>query len=210
MHTKAMSTGVSLASCCASVTCSARTGTENSATSLAWVTRRPCFLMCSTCSGQGSMNVTSSPACTIWAPAYPPTAPAPTIAIFRPMLSSRHSWQPRLARRPGSSQRLNRSAPGARRHSLTSPRSSNQQFRLIDHTKQHFPGSRNAGALAGTPRGDSGSQCGCPRQDNRSAPSSAACTALPYSISSSARPPTKEIQPQLMTCSRSQSRSVRR
>src|SRR6266511_5847744 len=32
------------------------------------------------------MKVTSSPACTICAPAYPPTAPAPTIAIFRPML----------------------------------------------------------------------------------------------------------------------------
>src|SRR6266702_4577869 len=62
MQTKAMSTGLSLASCCASVTCSARTGTENSATSLAWVTRSPCFFMCSMCSGQGSMNVTSSPA----------------------------------------------------------------------------------------------------------------------------------------------------
>jgi hypothetical protein len=145
MHTKAMSTGVSLASRCASVTCSARTGTENSATSLAWVTRRPCFLMCSICSGHGSMNVTSSPACTIWAPAYPPTAPAPTIAIFRPMLSSRHSWQPRLARRPGSSQRLNRVAPGARRYSFTRPRSPIQQFRLTDLTKQHFPRLRNAG-----------------------------------------------------------------
>src|SRR5450631_630905 len=32
------------------------------------------------------MNVTSSPACTIWAPAYPPTAPAPTMAILRPIL----------------------------------------------------------------------------------------------------------------------------
>src|ERR1700722_14534274 len=86
MQTKAISTGASLASCCASVTCSARTATENSATSLAWVTRRPCFLMCSTCSGHGSMKVTSSPACTICAPAYPPTAPAPTIAILRPMV----------------------------------------------------------------------------------------------------------------------------
>src|SRR6476661_5511 len=108
MHTKAMSTGRSLASCCASVTCSARTGTENSATSLAWVTRSPCFLMCSTCSGHGSMNVTSSPACTIWAPAYPPTAPAPTIAIFRLMLSSRHFLRPEVSRRPGSSQRSSR------------------------------------------------------------------------------------------------------
>src|ERR1019366_5220176 len=86
MHTKAMSIGVSLASRWASVTCSARTGTENSATSLAWVTRRPDFRICSTCSGHGSMNVTSSPACTIWAPAYPPTAPAPTKAILRPIL----------------------------------------------------------------------------------------------------------------------------
>src|SRR6266849_1125841 len=85
MHTKAMSTGFSLASCCASVTCSARTATVNSATSLACVTRSPCFLICSTCSGQGSMNVTSSPACTIWAPAYPPTAPAPTMAILWPI-----------------------------------------------------------------------------------------------------------------------------
>src|SRR6266851_506855 len=144
MHTKAMSTGASLASCCASVTCSARTETENSATSLAWVTRRPCALMCSTCSGHGSMNVTSSPACTIWAPAYPPTAPAPTIAIFRPMLSSRHCWQPRLARRPGSSQRLNRVAPGAKRYSL-SPGSSIQHFRLTDKTEQDFLRSRNAG-----------------------------------------------------------------
>src|SRR5262249_44719169 len=32
-------------------------------------------------------NVTSMPACTICAPAYPPTAPAPTIAIFWPMAS---------------------------------------------------------------------------------------------------------------------------
>src|SRR5258708_4073296 len=118
MHTKAMSSGVSLASCCASVTCSARTGTENSATSLAWVTRRPCFLMCSTCSGHGSMNVTSSPACTIWAPAYPPTAPAPTIAIFRPMLFSWHFWQSRLPRWMGSSQTVNRTAPGAKCYSL--------------------------------------------------------------------------------------------
>src|SRR5215471_5200296 len=85
MHTKAMSTGFSRASCCASVTCKARTETENSGTSRAWVTRRPCFLKCSTCSGHGSMNVTSSPACTICAPAYPPTAPAPTIAIFWPI-----------------------------------------------------------------------------------------------------------------------------
>ena len=105
MHTKAMSTGFSLASCCASVTCSARTATENSATSLACVTRKPCFRICSTCSGQGSMNVTSSPACTIWAPAYPPTAPAPTMTIFPPMLSSRHLWEPRVACRPGRSQR---------------------------------------------------------------------------------------------------------
>src|ERR1700686_87638 len=86
MQTKAMSTGASLASCCASVTCSARTGTVNSGTSRAWGTRRPPFLMCSTSSGHGSMNGTSSPACTMCAPAYPPTAPAPTMAIFRPML----------------------------------------------------------------------------------------------------------------------------
>ncbi|MEH2507669.1 hypothetical protein V1290_006480 [Bradyrhizobium sp. AZCC 1578] len=86
MQTKAMSTGFSLASRCASVTWSARTGTENSATSIAWVTRSPCLRMCSTCSGQGSMKVTSSPACTMWAPAYAPTAPAPTIAILRAML----------------------------------------------------------------------------------------------------------------------------
>ena len=118
MQMKAMSTGASRASRCASVTCSARTGTENSGTSLAWVTRRPCFLMCSTCSGHGSMNVTSSPACAIWAPAYPPTAPAPTIAIFRAMLSSRHYRLPRLARRPGSAQMLNRVVADARRHSL--------------------------------------------------------------------------------------------
>src|ERR1700716_3370211 len=43
MHMKAMSTGVSLARSCASVTSSARTGTENCATSLAWVRPRPCF-----------------------------------------------------------------------------------------------------------------------------------------------------------------------
>ena len=68
MQTKAMSTGFSLASCCASVTCSARTGTANSGSVMAWVTRRPCLRMCSTCSGHGSMKVTSSPACTICAP----------------------------------------------------------------------------------------------------------------------------------------------
>src|SRR5450755_1248472 len=118
MQMKAMSTDASLASRCASVTCSARTGTENSGTSLAWVTRRPCFLMCSTCSGHGSMNVTSSPACAIWAPAYPPTAPAPTIAILRPIFSSRHCRQPRLAHRPGSPQMVNRVVADARRCSL--------------------------------------------------------------------------------------------
>ena len=69
MQTKAMSIGFSLASCWASVTCSTRTGTVNSGTSLACVTRKPCFRMCSTCAGHGSMNVTSSPACTICAPA---------------------------------------------------------------------------------------------------------------------------------------------
>ena len=41
MQTKAMSTGGSLASCCASVTCSARTGTVNSGSVMAWVTRKP-------------------------------------------------------------------------------------------------------------------------------------------------------------------------
>src|ERR1035437_1387022 len=61
------------------------------------------------------------------------------------MLSSPHSWQPRLARPPGSSQRLNRVAPAAKRYWFTSPRSSIWQFRLTDHTKQHFPRSRNVG-----------------------------------------------------------------
>src|SRR6516165_10337014 len=60
--------------------------------------------MCSTCSGQGSINVTSSPACTICAPAYPPTAPAPTITIFRPTPSPHIS----LSELP---QFLNESAP---------------------------------------------------------------------------------------------------
>jgi len=46
-----------------------RTGTVNSGSVIACVTRRPCLRMCSTCAGHGSMNVTSSPACTIWAPA---------------------------------------------------------------------------------------------------------------------------------------------
>ena len=41
----------------------------NSGSVMAWVTRSPCFRMCSTCAGHGSMKVTSSPACTICAPA---------------------------------------------------------------------------------------------------------------------------------------------
>ena len=53
--------------------------------------------------------------------AYPPTAPAPTIAIFRPMLSSRHFRSPRLARRSATSQRLNHVAPDARRCSSAIP-----------------------------------------------------------------------------------------
>jgi hypothetical protein len=39
---------------------------------------------------------------------------------------------PRLARRPGSSQRLNRVAPGAKLYWLIGPRSSIQQFGLTD------------------------------------------------------------------------------
>src|SRR6185312_16633057 len=80
-----MSMGFSLARLCASVRCSARAGTVNSGTCMAWVMRRPCLRIASTCSGQGSMKVTSSPACTICAPQYPPTAPAPTIAILAPI-----------------------------------------------------------------------------------------------------------------------------
>ena len=61
MQTKAMSTGFSLARACASVTWSARTGTVNSGSFMACVTRKPCFCMCSTWAGHGSMKVTSSP-----------------------------------------------------------------------------------------------------------------------------------------------------
>ena len=43
--------------------------TVNSGTSRKWVMHRPVLRIASTCSGQGSMKVTSSPAWTIWAPA---------------------------------------------------------------------------------------------------------------------------------------------
>ena len=69
MQTKAMSIGLSFARCCASVRCSARTFTVNSGTSRMWLIFRPWRCMRSTCSGHGSMNVTSSPACAICAPA---------------------------------------------------------------------------------------------------------------------------------------------
>src|SRR5215510_7015944 len=83
-----MATGASLLSCCTSVRCRARAGTLNSATSLACVTRKPCWRMCSTCAGHGSMKVTYSPAAPMCAPTSPPTAPAPTIAILLPILTS--------------------------------------------------------------------------------------------------------------------------
>ena len=55
MQTKAMSIGASFASCCASVTCSARGLTVNGSTSRIWVTRRPSLRMASTFSGHGSI-----------------------------------------------------------------------------------------------------------------------------------------------------------
>ena len=69
MQTKAMSIGFSLASCCASVTCIARTLVVNSGTSRMWLIFRPSRCIFSTCAGHGSMNVTSSPACAMCAPA---------------------------------------------------------------------------------------------------------------------------------------------
>src|SRR5689334_571151 len=80
MQTKAMSMGRSLASACASVTCSARTGVVNSSP-VRCETRSPSARIASTLSGQGSTKTTSSPAWTMCAPVYAPTAPAPTIAM---------------------------------------------------------------------------------------------------------------------------------
>src|SRR5262245_14658809 len=59
------------------------------------------------------MKVTSSPACTICAPAYPPTAPAPTTAILRLMIftlvqrfrASNHIYSPRPEEARASSAR---------------------------------------------------------------------------------------------------------
>jgi len=69
MHTKAMSTGFSLASCWASVTSSARTGVVKSSVPVMWETRSPPLRIAWTFSGQGSTKVTSSPALAMWAPA---------------------------------------------------------------------------------------------------------------------------------------------
>ena len=62
MQTKAMSTGFCLAKDCSSVRWIAFTGTVNSGTSFRWATVRPLLRIASTCSGQGSMKVTSWPA----------------------------------------------------------------------------------------------------------------------------------------------------
>ena len=69
MQTKAMSNGFSFAACCNSVRCSARTGVDHSGTSRMCETFRPLGFIVSTFAGHGSMNVTSSPARAICAPA---------------------------------------------------------------------------------------------------------------------------------------------
>src|SRR5690606_32612511 len=47
---------------------------------------RPSARMVSTCSGQGSISVTSCPARVMWPPAIPPMAPAPTTTMRLPKM----------------------------------------------------------------------------------------------------------------------------
>src|ERR1700739_1791089 len=65
-----MSIGASLARCCASVKCNARTLTVKGSSPSWCVMRKPFFFISSTCAGHMSMKVTSSPARTIYAPRY--------------------------------------------------------------------------------------------------------------------------------------------
>src|SRR5262249_47956590 len=90
--------------------------------------------------GQGSINVTSSPACVICAPAYPPTAPAPTMAIFLPMGSSATP----ATRQPSAATQLTTTGAAADRNlggaALRAPR---LQPRLASssgrHVRRHRP-----------------------------------------------------------------------
>src|SRR6185312_2582715 len=95
-----MSIGFCLASCCTSVMCSASTFTVNSGTSRMCEMRSPLVRIVSTFSGQKSMKTISSPACAMCAPAYPPTAPVPTIAIRGRMIRPPGPLPPIVERQP--------------------------------------------------------------------------------------------------------------
>ena len=67
--TNAMSIGFCFARFCTSVRCMALTFTVIRSCGVIPKISMPCAFICSTCSGQGSIRVTSWPAAVMWAPA---------------------------------------------------------------------------------------------------------------------------------------------